>query len=169
MVERGEGRGEEPRDKAVRYAPEIDGAGGDRTIVPIVVGTVLPLAVHPARRRLFFASERWVPAAGLLGALSFPSGDRNFDYFPGDRLTSKKNLSFFSRPRVYTGRKQQRSTNISRSASARVCIRMRAWYEYEQVCRATLRAYYRIVASREPATAAYPRYPRSTKRRRCVR
>lgn len=57
---------------------------------PVVVGTILSLVIHSARRRRFFASELCVPAAGLLGAFSFPSGDRNFDYFPGDRLTSKK-------------------------------------------------------------------------------
>lgn len=57
---------------------------------PVVVGTILSLVVHSARRRRFFASELCVPAAGLLGAFSFPSGDRNFDYFRGDCLTSKK-------------------------------------------------------------------------------
>jgi len=66
--------------------------------VPVIVRTILPLAVHFARR--FFFNRRWISAAGLLEALSFPSRDRNFDYFPDDRLTSK---SPFSRPWTVTG------------------------------------------------------------------
>jgi len=58
--------------------------------VPVIVRTILPLAVHFARR--FFVNRRWISAAGLLEALSFPSRDRNFDYFPDDHLTSKRSV-----------------------------------------------------------------------------
>lgn len=58
--------------------------------VPVIIRTILPLAVHFARR--FFANHQWISAAGLLEALSFPSRDRNFDYFPDHRLTSKRSV-----------------------------------------------------------------------------
>lgn len=61
-----------------------------RLAVPVIVCTILPLAVHFAWR--FLTSRWWISAAGLLEALSFLSRDRNFDYFPDDRSTSKKSV-----------------------------------------------------------------------------
>lgn len=61
-----------------------------RLAVPVIVCTILPLAVHFAWR--FLTSRWWISAAGLLEALSFLSRDRNFDYFPDDHSTSKKSV-----------------------------------------------------------------------------
>lgn len=64
--------------------------GAKRLAVPVIICTILPLAVHFAWR--FLTSRWWISAAGLLEALSFLSRDRNFDYFPDDRSTSKKSV-----------------------------------------------------------------------------
>lgn len=61
-----------------------------RLAVPVIICTILPLAIHFAWR--FLTSRWWISAAGLLEALSFLSRDRNFDYFPDDRSTSKKSV-----------------------------------------------------------------------------